>query len=128
MQTRRQKGVRVFAAGLRLLVVLSLAGASVHAQVSTASILGTVTDSSGAAITEAVVQVKNLGTGVTISVNSDAQGRYNVPSLNIGDYEVTASKTGFQTVVRKGVTLTVGNPFVVDFSLPVGQAQQTVTV
>lgn len=66
MQTRRQKGVRVFAAGLRLLVVLSLAGASVHAQVSTASILGTVTDSSGAAITEAVVQVKNLGTGVTI--------------------------------------------------------------
>ncbi len=102
--------------------------ASLRAQVSTGTILGTVTDSSGAAISDAAVQVKNVGTGVVASVTTDGQGRFNVPSLNIGDYEVSAAKPGFQTVLRKGVTLTVGSQFVVDLSLPVGQAQQTVTV
>ena len=59
---------------------------------------------------------------------SDAQGRYRVPDLIIGEYEVQASKPGFQTAVHKGITLTVGSDPVVDFSLPVGQAQQTITV
>ncbi len=98
------------------------------AQVSTATILGTVTDSSGAAIPEAAIQVKNVGTGITQATASDAQGRYTVPDLGIGDYEVQALKTGFSTVVRKGITLTIGAQSVVDFSLPVGQQTQTVTV
>jgi hypothetical protein len=99
-----------------------------NAQVATATILGTVADSSGATIPEAAIQVKNLGTGLTLSRTSDAQGRYTVPDLGIGDYEVQASKMGFSTVVRKGITLTIGAQDVVDFSLPVGQQSQTVTV
>ena len=95
---------------------------------ATANIIGTVTDSSGAAITDAAVQVRNVGTGITQAAVSDEQGRYRVPDLQIGDYEVQAAKAGFQTVVRRGVTLTVGSQPVVDFALPVGQAQQTVTV
>lgn len=95
---------------------------------ATASISGTVTDSSGAAIAEAAIQVRNLGTGIAQSTVSDGQGRYRVPDLQIGDYELQAVKSGFQTVVRRGVTLTVGSQPVVDFSLPIGQAQQTVTV
>src|SRR5581483_7812799 len=129
MHRRTQRSTSVCKVIVHLILLCLLASAaSLHAQVSTASILGTVTDSSGAAIADATVQVKNIGTGVAVMATSDAQGRFNIPSLNIGDYEVTASKTGFQTVVRKGVTLTVGNPFVVDFNLPIGQAQQTVTV
>ena len=93
-----------------------------------ASISGTVTDSSGAAIADAAVQIRNVGTGITRATISDGQGRYHVPDLQIGDYEVQAGKTGFQTVVRRGITLTVGGEPVVDFSLQVGQAQQTVTV
>lgn len=98
------------------------------AQATTATILGTVTDSSGAAVADAAVQIKNTGTGITQNANTDAAGRYRVPDLGLGNYEVQASKTGFQTVVRKGITLTVGSESVVDLSLPVGQQQQTVTV
>jgi hypothetical protein len=97
-------------------------------QVATATILGTVTDSSGAAIPDASIQVKNVGTGITQSASSNAQGRYLVPDLGIGDYQLQASKTGFTTIVRKGVNLTIGAQSVVDFSLQVGQQAQTVTV
>jgi hypothetical protein len=98
------------------------------AQGTTATILGTVTDSTGAAIPGAAIQVKNVGTGLTQSTQSDPQGRYRVPDLAVGDYEVQSSKQGFATVLRKGITLTVGSQGVVDFALAVGQTQQTVTV
>ncbi len=98
------------------------------AQVSTGTISGTITDSSGAAISDAQVQVKNSGTGVVQTAASDSQGRFTVPSLNVGQYEVTANKAGFQTVVRTNIPVTVGSQFVVDITLPVGAAQQTVTV
>jgi hypothetical protein len=98
------------------------------AQGTTATVSGNVTDVSGAAIPAASVQVKNLDTGAIQSTISDGQGRYTVPSLVVGNYDVQASKMGFQTSVTKGVVLTVGGQSVVDFSLPVGQSQQTVTV
>ena len=100
----------------------------VWGQGATATILGNVADASGAAIPDANVQVRNVGTGATQVVAADAQGRFRVPDLIVGEYEVQVSKVGFSTVVRKGITLTVGSQEVVDFSLPVGQQQQTVTV
>ena len=111
-----------------ILVGVLFAAVPLAAQVSSATILGTVTDSSGAAIADAAVQVKNVGTGIAQTTASNAQGRFTVPDLGIGDYEVQASKTGFSTVVRRGITLTVGSQNVVDFALPVGQQTQTVTV
>jgi hypothetical protein len=98
------------------------------AQGATATISGTVTDSSGAAIPEAAIQVKNVGTGAQQTTASDGQGRFRVPDLGVGDYEIQASKMGFSTVLHKGITLTVGNQAVVDFALAVGQQSQTVTV
>ncbi len=112
-------------------VSIGLGGAGANrlsAQGATAAILGTVTDSSGAAITEASVQVKNLGTGATQATITNTQGRFNLPDLAVGDYEVQASKAGFSTVIHKGITITVSSQAVVDFSLPVGQQTQTVTV
>src|SRR4029077_2353644 len=73
-------------------------------------------------------ELKNTGTGATQTVSTDAAGRFNVPDLAVGSYDVQATKTGFSTVVHRGVTLTVGAQAVVDFSLPVGQQTQTVTV
>jgi hypothetical protein len=99
----------------------------VNAQ-ATAAISGTVMDSSGAAIGGATVQVKNTGTSLTQTVISDELGRFRFPDLGIGDYEVQASNAGFQTVVHKQITLTVGSNSIVDFKLPVGETQQTVTV
>jgi Carboxypeptidase regulatory-like domain/TonB dependent receptor len=117
-----------FALVAALVVVFFGAEQRAAAQGTTATILGVVTDSTGAAIPDASVQVKNVGTGQTQSSTSDAQGRYRVADLGVGDYEVQASKNGFSTLLHKGITLTVGSQNVVDFSLAVGQTQQTVTV
>jgi Carboxypeptidase regulatory-like domain len=110
-------------------IFILLAGAKrLPAQAVTGNISGTVTDSSGAVIAGANIQVKNTATGITLTTVSNDQGRYNVPDLTVGTYNVQASSSGFQTVVHAGVNLTVGSQLVVDLSLPVGQAQQTVTV
>src|SRR6202022_275963 len=76
-------------------------GSRLWAKGASATILGTVTDTSGAAIPNAMVQVKNTGTGVTQSVAADAQGRFRVSDIGIGEYEVQASQTGFSTGVHK---------------------------
>src|SRR6267378_4051299 len=131
MLTNSKAGSVRFAGILMSIVLIGLAGVGVlrlNAQGTTATILGTVTDMTGAAIPETAVQVRNVGTGITQSTASNAQGRFTAPDLGIGEYEVQASKMGFSTVVRKGITLTVGSQAVVDFSLPVGQQTQTVTV
>ena len=114
------------AAGAWLLLCAS-GSIKLHAQI-TATILGTVTDASGAAVPTAKIGIRNVGTGATRSTTSDSQGRYRAPELQVGEYEMEAAQQGFQTVARKGITLTVGGQSVVDFSLPVGQQQQTVTV
>ncbi len=98
------------------------------AQGTTATILGTVTDTTGASIPDATIQVKNVGTGQTTTSQTDAQGRYRVPDVGVGDYEVQASKAGFSALLHKGIRLEVGSQNVVDFSLQVGQQTQTVTV
>ena len=94
---------------------------------ATGTITGTVTDSTGGTIADAAVQIKNAGTGIVQNAVTDVAGRYTVPQLAIGDYDLQASKEGFNTVVRR-ITLTVGATPVVDFQLAVGQTRQTVTI
>src|SRR5205809_168234 len=119
--------IRVYVAfASALLLVTSLEQA--WAQGSTATVVGTVNDTSGAAIPGASVDVKNTGTGAVRKTVTDERGRFRVVDLLIGEYEVQASNPGFQTVVRKGILLTVGSEPVVDFSLLVGQAQEAITV
>lgn len=120
--------VRLILAVLLLAVCGLISVPRLAGQGATATILGTVTDSSGAAIPDASVQVENVGTGAAQSTASDAEGRYRVADLPVGNYQVQASKMGFSTAVHMGITLTVGAQSVVDFSLPVGQQAQTVTV
>jgi hypothetical protein len=97
-------------------------------QAVTGSISGTVTDASGAVIAGANVEVKDVATGATQTTVTSDDGRFSVSDLNVSTYEVTATKTGFQTVIHKDVTVSVGSQLVVDFTLPVGPSQQTVTV
>ena len=94
----------------------------------TASVSGNILDQSGSAIANANVTARNTATGFSRSVTSDAQGHYEIVSIPIGPYEVKASQTGFQSVVRNNVELLVGSQPVVDLQLPVGQAEQTVSV
>jgi len=111
-----------------LMVFTGIGVGRLNAQAATATILGSVTDASGATIPDAAIQVRNVGTGNVQNTTSNAQGRYNMPDLGIGSYEVQAMKAGFSTVVHKGIDLTVGSQNVVDFALQVGQQTQTVTV
>ena len=117
-----QRGIR-FSLGMLLLF-----GLSAHAQLTTGTITGTVTDSSGAAIPGATIAVKNVDTGASRNSVAGPSGRYEIPNLPVGKYEVTASIAGFQTSVRTGIELTVGRTAVVDHTLQVGEVAQSVTV
>jgi hypothetical protein len=111
-----------------LWITVALWIASTCVQAQTQSISGTVLDPSAAAIAGAQVQIRNTNTGATINVTADEQGRYTAPQLGIGEYEVQVTAPGFQTAVRRGVPVTVGSQNVVDFTLQVGQAADTITV
>jgi hypothetical protein len=112
---------------LLLALLTGIASSKVAAQ-STATILGTITDASGAAIPAAIVQARNTETSASQSTMSDSQGRYRLSNLAIGNYDVQSEQVGFQAVVHKGVVLTVGSDIVIDFSLPVGQLTEAIAV
>ncbi len=112
---------------LAVLALLVSAG-RVQGQAETATISGTATDPSGGALAGARIQVTNVGTNISQSTTTDAQGRYSIAQLPVGTYRVEASLSGFKNVVHGGVTLSVGSTLVVDFSLPVGEVNQTVNV
>src|SRR4051812_19968480 len=86
--------------------LLLLATTVASAQVTTGTISGTVRDTSGAVLPNASIAIKNVDTGSGRTVQSDNGGRYSAPALGLGNYEITASASGFQTAARKGVELT----------------------
>src|SRR5579863_6800093 len=97
-------------------------------QVSGATLSGSVTDPSGAAIPGATVSIKNVGTGEVRDVTSNGDGLYSAPNLIPGSYEASAASKGFSKAVQKGVTLTVGAQQTLNFALKPGQVTQTVEV
>ncbi len=98
------------------------------AQADKGILSGTVTDTSGAVVVGANIQVTDVGTGVSYSAVTDSQGSWVIPELLVGNYQVQATKAGFQKMVHSGITLSVGAHLLVDFKLPVGQATEVVTV
>ena len=118
-----------FAAAAGLLVVLSLLAARpARAQVSGATVSGEITDESGAAIAACKVSIKNVATGEVREVTTNSDGFYVAPNLLPGEYEVTASATGFSTLIQKNVTLTVGTEQPLNLTLHVGNLSQQVVV
>src|SRR6267143_151908 len=113
---------------LVLLISVLLGGHLVSAQVTTGTISGVVQDSSGAVTPGVSVTVRNLDTGIARSVTTDERGRYTASNLTLGNYEVEGQLTGFQTEIRRGITLTVGREVVVSLTLKVGQLSDAVTI
>jgi hypothetical protein len=114
---------------LRLLVVFILLSATLLAgQTFRGTILGSVTDPSGAVVAGATVKVKNLGTGQERSAVTSADGSYSVNELPIGSYSVTVSQTGFKTFVATGVPVDVAVERRVDAALKTGAVTTQVEV
>lgn len=119
---------RFFAGAIAVGVLLSFTPAGAFAQVSTATILGTVTDQSGAVLPGTTLTVRNVATGLERTSVAREDGSYRLPALPVGSYEIRAELQGFRSEVRRGVTLTVAQEAVINFSLQVGGVAETVTV
>ncbi|OFV93010.1 MAG: hypothetical protein A3H28_13180 [Acidobacteria bacterium RIFCSPLOWO2_02_FULL_61_28] len=98
------------------------------AQLPTATVLGAVKDSSGAVVPGAALTARNVETGQTRTAVSAADGSYRFAALPVGNYEVRVEQSGFQAAVRSGLTLTVSQEAVVNFTLEVGAVTQTIAV
>lgn len=99
-----------------------------QAQVSGATLSGTVTDASGALVPKAAVVIRNTDTGATRDVTTNGDGFYSAPNLNPGNYEVKVSAKGFSAVLQKNIVLTVSAQQTLSPVLAVGSVNQTVEV
>src|ERR1035438_209906 len=109
--------------------VLLIAGSRLLAQAgATGTILGTVTDSSGAIVAGAKVTVTNISTNVAFQTSTSSAGDFNAPSLNPGTYKVTVAATGFERSVTNGITLTVNQKVRIDAALKPGAVSETMQV
>src|SRR5438132_7068586 len=124
-------GVSVYVLGRFVAAIVALIALGIclsFAQTSTATILGTVKDTSGALIPGVSITVKHTESGLTRTVVSGERGGYNLPFLPVGPYELTTTMPGFKQVVRSGINLVVGQEAVVDLTLEVGANTEQVTV
>ena len=106
----------------------SLIAVSFAVKAQDATIVGTVTDPSGAAVPNVRITLTNLETSLVHSAVTGDSGQYVIPELKIGHYNIKAEATGFKIAEQKDVVLQVGDRARVDFQMQLGGAQETVTV
>jgi carboxypeptidase family protein len=117
-----------FSLALFLLVGLLAAIQPAWSQEVTATVVGTITDPSGAPVPNATVVAKDNDRGVEFSSKTNETGSYNISRLPVGNYTVRASAPGFQTAVYPPFTLVLNQHARVDVALKVGQVSETVEV
>ena len=111
------------------LAVLCIAATGLFAQSgATGTILGTVTDQTGAVVPNAKVTIANTDTGVNSITYSSSAGDFDLPALNPGSYRVTVEAAGFQKSVTSGIVLTVNQKVRADAALKPGEVTQTVAI
>ena len=110
------------------LTLFCLAASLTFAQTVGASLQGTVTDGSGAVLPRARISVVNVGTGARWDLTTDEAGRYSLPVLPPGGYEIHVTASGFQPLARRGLQLAVGQDAVVNLALALGAVADEVTV
>ena len=126
----RHANVKTFRGSLLALVLLGAATlpTDVRAQVTGGTISGTIVDSTGRVIAGAQIEITNPATGISRAVTTNAEGFYTAPNLQAGTYDLKFTATGFRTDVRNGIVLTVGASQVLDLTMQVGRAVETVEV
>jgi hypothetical protein len=116
---------RCFSFWAAAVVLLLIESAS--AQVS-ATLSGTVTDQTGAAVSGAAVSSRNRDTGVERTAVSDQEGRYRLIGLPVGNYELRVEKDGFAEAVRSGIRLDIGQEATANIALRLGRRNERVVV
>jgi Carboxypeptidase regulatory-like domain/TonB dependent receptor len=107
---------------------VALATAPVWAQESRATVIGRVTDTSGAVIPGASVSFANVDTAVIVRTATNAEGNYFSSFLIPGTYRITAEKSGFKNLVRTGITLSVNDRLELNLTLEIGSQSESITV
>jgi Carboxypeptidase regulatory-like domain len=118
------KTTLVFACAL----FLAVAPLAVGQDVQTATLVGTVTDSTGSVVPAAAVTITNTATQVVTHVTTNAEGSYYAPFLANGTYDMSVEASGFKKYVRNGVFLAAGQTPRIDVQLEVGATTETVEV
>src|SRR6267378_4013251 len=128
MGRSRGKGLYALRRVVWIIGLIAFGNCLVFGQGSTAAISGFVRDATGGVVPGVDVTVRNTESGFTRTVQSTENGGYNMRSLPVGAYEVTAEKAGFKQQVRRGLNLSVGQEAIVDLTLDVGNVIEQVTV
>jgi hypothetical protein len=126
-QFRLRNALIDFRVGAALLLSI-LCSYPVRGQVVGGTISGTISDKSGAVVVNATVSLKNLATGVSTAVTTNAQGLYSMPNLLPGDYQQSVEAAGFEISIRNGIILTVGAQLVSNIEMKVGTINESVVV
>src|SRR5579863_5470809 len=109
-------------------LAFTLAAGSSYAQSATSKLVGLVTDVSGAVVPDAKVTVTNTDTRISRTTLTNSNGEYTVPFLDVGQYQVTVEKSGFENFTLQHISLAYEQTVREDISLHVGAAAQEVTV
>src|SRR5439155_16712878 len=99
--------------GIAIIVLIAFGTSLIFGKGGTATILGTVRDTSGALIPGVSITIKHVDSGLTRTVTSSETGNYVAPALPVGPYEVTAMIPGCKQQVRSGINLVVGQEAVI---------------
>ncbi|HEY3836773.1 MAG TPA: TonB-dependent receptor, partial [Bryobacteraceae bacterium] len=113
---------------IRLWIGLYIFCASAAAQVTSGTILGTVTDSSGGSVSGAKVRITNTGTNISSDIKTNPDGNFELPYLIAGVYDVVVEAQGFKSFRQTDIKLETAQKYRVDVKLEVGNSTQTVTV
>src|SRR5690348_9667299 len=120
--------MRMSARVLSLVISVLLVTSVLHAQKTSGTITGTVTDPTGAAIVGASITATNVGTGAMRQATSDAQGNYTFPDLDPGIYTITVKNSGFKEYKQSNVVLNVASTRRADAKLTPGGTMEVVNV
>ncbi|HEU0253005.1 MAG TPA: TonB-dependent receptor, partial [Pyrinomonadaceae bacterium] len=115
-------------AAILIFTVLLVPSIVAQTQITTGTIQGTVEDEKGAVVPGATVEIKNLDTNATRTMQTDESGRFTAPLLQPGNYSVTITKQGFATGVLERATLTVGQALTIPVSLKISGVEERVTI
>ncbi len=129
MSSRKMSAGYLFCCTIAVLFIIGISfSAPARGQVAGGTLSGTITDPSTKFVPQAQVSIRNVATGITTTVTTNSDGFYIAANLLSGDYEVTITAQGFDTVIKSGIRLTVGSQQVFDLALRIGTISHRVEV